>query len=244
MQVEQLLANHINDLVYGRYYRREVLLREEEAYHSEGMTWEFASQRIPDSELSLDLVGRRNTGLLALLDEQSRLGAIGSDAGYLCETRGIWGKTGHACYSKPRFDEDSGYVVKHFVAPVTYTVLDFVDRNSEGVHKTYSNLRGLLETSTLSAVLRPALDLPDTKRLGDRNMGERVMHQTQALQAILDESERIHFILCLRSSASPQDTKLDAALIDRQVRSLHQSLVCERCWALFHSGHAESRIGA
>lgn len=216
-QVEQLCVNYINDLVCGRYYRREVLLREEEAYRAEGMAWEFNTSRIPDSELSLDLVGRKNTGLLALLDEQSRLGAIGSDAGYLCETRGIWGKTGHPCYSKPRFDEDSGYVVKHFVQPVTYTVLDFVDRNSEGVHKTYSNLRALLETSTLDGVLLPALELPETRKLGDRNMGERVVTQTQALQAVLDQVDRHHFVLCLRSSSSPADGKLDTTLIDRQV---------------------------
>ena len=102
-----------------RYFRREVLLREEAAYGEQGLAWDIkeAHSRIPDNDLALDLVGRRNTGLLALLDEQSRLGSIGSDAGYLCEARGIWLKSGHQCFAKPRFDEDSGYVVKHFVAP-------------------------------------------------------------------------------------------------------------------------------
>jgi hypothetical protein len=55
-------------------------------------------------------------------------------------------------------------------------VLDFVDRNSEGIHKTYANLRALLEGSSLSLMAR-ALDLPETRKLGDRNMGERVVAQ-------------------------------------------------------------------
>lgn len=110
----------------SRYFRREVLLREEAAYGQEGLEWVMAESKIPDNDLALDLVGRRNTGLLALLDEQSRLGAIGSDAGYLCEARGIWLKSNHPCFAKPRFDEDSGYVVKHFVAPGECLIFPFL----------------------------------------------------------------------------------------------------------------------
>jgi len=127
------------------------------------------------------------------------------------------GKSSHPCYAKPRFDEDSGYVVKHFVAPVTYTVLDFVDRNSEGVHKTFANLRALLEGSE-NPLMQKALELPGTKRLGDRNMGERVVTQTAALQAILDESSQTHFVLCLRSVQGP-DRPFDEKLIERQAHN-------------------------
>jgi hypothetical protein len=126
-------------------------------------------------------------------------------------------------------------VVKHFVAPVTYTVLDFVDRNSEGVHKTYANLRLLLEGSTLG-LFAHALALPETKRLGDRHMGERVVAQTQALQVLLDASERNHFVLCLRSSSVPSAATppgaYEEALIERQVQHFKVRAVrCIACWA-------------
>jgi hypothetical protein len=58
-----------------------VLLREEEAYAAQGLAWDFPTKkRLPDVELSLELIGGK-MGLMALLDEQSKLGAIGSDMG-------------------------------------------------------------------------------------------------------------------------------------------------------------------
>jgi myosin heavy subunit len=39
-KVEQLCVNYINDLVFGRYFRREVLLKEQEAYREQGIQWQ------------------------------------------------------------------------------------------------------------------------------------------------------------------------------------------------------------
>ena len=145
--LDSLCRNFMNEAIYHSA-KASLFTKEEALCQSEGIGHLFKTDianeiSVPSDIMNLFMLPVR--GLLPLLDVQTQLGDAASDKAYLSQTRVNWSTS--SSFSKPRFGEDDGFVIKHFYGAVQYNVAGFVENNVENIHKTFANIESLLQQS-------------------------------------------------------------------------------------------------
>jgi len=141
---EQLCINYTNEALQQQF-NKYVFKLEQEEYEKEGIMWKFIS--FPDNQDVLDLIDKKHTGILSLLDEQCIL-PKSTDEKY---TRYLYGR----CDKHPRFCATSAqrvdhlFSIEHYAGYVEYTTDQWIEKNKDELPAASADL---LKSSTFELI--------------------------------------------------------------------------------------------
>ncbi|KAF8876514.1 P-loop containing nucleoside triphosphate hydrolase protein [Gymnopilus junonius] len=151
---EQFSINYANEKLQQEF-NSHVFKLEQEEYVKEEIKWKFID--FSDNQPCIDVIEGK-LGVLALLDEESRLPA-GSDASLLQKLHTqILGKPEYKnVFKKPRFG-NSAFTIAHYALDVTYEVEGFLEKNRDTVPDEQMALLAGTKNPFLKEVLDAALN--------------------------------------------------------------------------------------
>jgi len=222
---EQLCINYCNEALQQQF-NRFIFKAEQVEYDSEGISWSFIS--FPDNQDVIDLIEKKHTGILSILDEQCLLGS--------CTDQSFALATYDKCSQNSRFSVDrkqraSGYFsISHYAGPVEYDSQSFLEKNKDELPKEatellYSSsipflhhLAHILETSTKTA------NAKKTGGYGRKNSSlVRISVSGQFRSQLRNLRERIekthpHYIRCLKPNDVLLPDQFDPSVIADQLK--------------------------
>ncbi|KAJ8590360.1 hypothetical protein M405DRAFT_851759 [Rhizopogon salebrosus TDB-379] len=146
---EQFSINYANEKLQQEF-NSHVFKLEQEEYMKEEINWTFID--FSDNQPCIDVIEGR-LGVLALLDEESRLPA-GSDASFLQKlSTQLLKPANKNVFKKPRFG-NTAFTIAHYALDVTYEVDGFLEKNRDTVPDEHM----LLLASTKNPFLKEVLD--------------------------------------------------------------------------------------
>ena len=123
---EQICINYTNEALQQQF-NKYVFKLEQDEYEREGILWKFIS--FPDNQDVLDLIDRKHTGILSLLDEQCIV-PKSTDEKF---TRYLYAK----CDKHIRFSASSAqrvdhkFSIEHYAGPVEYSTENWLEKNKD-----------------------------------------------------------------------------------------------------------------
>lgn len=149
---EQFSINYANEKLQQEF-NSHVFKLEQEEYMKEQINWTFID--FSDNQPCIDVIEGK-LGVLALLDEESRLPS-GSDASFLQKLNSQLLKPANkAVFKKPRFG-NSSFTITHYALNVTYEVDGFLEKNRDTVPDEHMTLLATTKNPFLKEVLEAAL---------------------------------------------------------------------------------------
>ncbi|KAI6109917.1 myosin 5 [Pisolithus sp. B1] len=149
---EQFSINYANEKLQQEF-NSHVFKLEQEEYMKEQINWTFID--FSDNQPCIDVIEGK-LGVLALLDEESRLPS-GSDASFLQKLNTqLLKPTNKNVFKKPRFG-NSSFTIVHYALDVTYEVDGFLEKNRDTVPDEHMTLIATTKNPFLKEVLEAAL---------------------------------------------------------------------------------------
>lgn len=111
---------------------------EQNIYEAEGLEWDSIEYK--DNQHVIDLIGKKPSGLLIILEQQGMLNRGGADEGVLLSAFNSAHDQKHPAYVKSRFGTDGKFSVKHFAGDVTYIVTGFLEKNNDSLQEDLMEL--------------------------------------------------------------------------------------------------------
>lgn len=191
---EQLCINYTNEALQQQF-NKYVFKLEQQEYEKEGIMWKFIA--FPDNQDVLDLIDKKHTGILALLDEQCIL-PKSTDEKY---TRYLYGR----CDKHPRFFATSAqrvdhlFSIEHYAGYVEYTTDGWLEKNKDQLPAATFDL---LKSSTFGFIG----DIQKFVRTEDRggrgtvatkSVSSQFSAQLKTLRTRIDKTVP-HYIRCLK----------------------------------------------
>lgn len=134
---EQLCINFTNERLQHQF-NDSVFASEQELYQREGIQW--TTIQYHDNQNIIDLIAKRPTGLLNLLEEHCMMNRPPDDLAILGLYHQTHGDRPDKLYSKPRFFKDPTFTVKHFAGNVTYQIDGFIAKNYDSLQEDLTQL--------------------------------------------------------------------------------------------------------
>eukprot|EP00934_Nitzschia_sp_Nitz4_P007288 Nitzschia sp. Nitz4//scaffold31_size150131//93795//97250//NITZ4_002840-RA/size150131-processed-gene-0.138-mRNA-1//-1//CDS//3329547695//7278//frame0 len=132
---EQLCINYCNEALQQQF-NAFVLRNEQAEYEREGINWSFIE--FPENQDVLDLIDKRGSGILGILDDQCRAPGT-TDKSFALD---VYNK----CKSQPRFSASRKqtanlqFAVQHYAGPVEYSTDSFIEKNRDELPKEATEL--------------------------------------------------------------------------------------------------------
>ena len=219
---EQLCINYCNETLQQQF-NMFVLKNEQDEYEKEGIQWSFIS--FPDNQDALDLIDKRGSGILSILDDQ-------------CRAPGTTDKTFvNDVYQKlsrhPRLEANRRQVgsrkfgIVHYAGTVEYSSKGFVDKNRDDLPKEATDL--LLSSSndfvkTLGQIINGPSNTGNSAPKGrapSKNskltVGGQFSRQLQELRLKIDNTLP-HYVRCLKPNDELVPDHFDPLIVADQLR--------------------------
>jgi len=171
--LEQLLINLANEKLQ-RFFLDSVFNYEQAHYEAEQIEW--TAVEVPDNGPIVAAIEDLPNGVLPLLDEQCWLGDRGKDSTF-CTLLNQKNPICSAEFAKldqkgrARFDPSNNFTLAHFVAPVTYTAQEFIEKNRDSIFEEMAH--ALVDsTNPLLPELFPASELDATEVRAAKGSGK------------------------------------------------------------------------
>ncbi|KAH7921496.1 hypothetical protein BV22DRAFT_1019276 [Leucogyrophana mollusca] len=149
---EQFSINYANEKLQQEF-NSHVFKLEQEEYMKEEINWTFID--FFDNQPCIDVIEGK-LGVLALLDEESRLPA-GTDGSFLQKlNQQLLKPVNKNVFKKPRFG-NSAFTIAHYALDVTYEVDGFLEKNRDTVPDEHMVLLATTKNPFLKEVLDAAL---------------------------------------------------------------------------------------
>mmetsp|Transcript_2209 Transcript_2209/g.4244 ORF Transcript_2209/g.4244 Transcript_2209/m.4244 type:complete len:640 (+) Transcript_2209:68-1987(+) len=208
---EQLCINLANERLQ-QFFNVHVIKSEQEEYEREAIYWQAVN--VPDNQACLDMILKKTTGLLALLDSACNTPKATDETFTqilfkeykkhlsIKQQRTLPGTKGR---SKVRIN---GFIVRHYAKDVCYDAKEFLKKNVDSVHQDTMNLFSDTSVETAFKVMHGASQAAsaETKsKPGKRGKGRKknlsvgggFAKQLRQLMKAL-ESTRPFFIRCVK----------------------------------------------
>eukprot|EP00536_Pseudo-nitzschia_multiseries_P015532 jgi/Psemu1/292062/fgenesh1_pg.904_\ len=171
---EQLCINYCNEALQQQF-NAFVLKNEQAEYEREGIEWSFIE--FPENQDVIDLIDKRGSGILCILDDQCRAPGT-SDRSFALD---VYNK----CKSHARFSANRKqtavlqFCVNHYAGPVEYTTNGFVEKNRDELPKEATEL---LKTSfnPFIRLLSSIMESSGTEQNANSNSARPVMSRSQS----------------------------------------------------------------
>ena len=211
---EQICINYTNEALQQQF-NKYVFKLEQDEYEREGILWKFIS--FPDNQDVLDLIDRKHTGILALLDEQCIV-PKSTDEKF---TRYLYAK----CDKHARFSATSAqrveykFSVEHYAGPVEYSTDSWLEKNKDQLPAASANLLKHSSFELLSKI-QPFVRSEDRDGRGSvatKSVGAQFSTQLRELRARIDTTVP-HYIRCLKPNDELVPESFDPKMIVDQLR--------------------------
>ena len=227
---EQLCINYCNEALQQQF-NRFIFKIEQEEYKNEGISWSFIS--FPDNQDVIDLIEKKHSGVLSILDEQCLLGS--------CTDQSFALATYDKCKAQGRFSADRKqrangcFSIEHYAGHVEYDTKLFLEKNKDELPKEATEL--LFSSSIpflqyLASILdnpskrsNPSELSPTSVRSYGRKKSSlvRVSVGGQFRSQLRKLRDRInvtvpHYVRCLKPNDFLKPNQFDPAVIADQLR--------------------------
>lgn len=200
---EQLCINFTNEMLQ-QHFNHHTFRLEEAVYKNEGI--QFKHIEFIDNQPMLDLITKKPTGILPLLDEELIM-PKGSDATFLAKAHE---KHGSNPVYKRVLKTPVFFIVRHYAGDVTYDTEGFLEKNRDTLT---DDVLQMLYTSTSPFIqkLFPSAVNVSTKDK-KKSLSSQFQDQLNALMQTLNATEP-HYIRCVK----PNHSKSSETFIPRIV---------------------------
>lgn len=261
---EQLCINYCNEALQQQF-NAFVLKNEQEEYEREGIDWSFIE--FPENQDVLDLIDKRGSGILNILDDQCRAPGT-TDRSFASD---VYSK----CSSLTRFTANRKQVaafqfeIQHYAGPVEYTTEGFVEKNRDELPKEATELlRGSINpfaqhlahiiidpesiTSRFDSSTPPPpsesstpmtpykLSRTDSSVAARMTVGGQFRRQLRHLRGKIDQTCP-HYIRCLKPNDNLIPDHFDAMVVAEQLRcgGILEAVRVSRAGFTQHYPHAD-----
>lgn len=191
---EQLCINYTNEALQQQF-NKFVFKLEQLEYEKEGILWKFIS--FPDNQDVLDLIDKKHTGVIALLDEQCIL-PKSTDQKF---TRYIYAR----CDKHPRFHATSAqrvdykFSIEHYAGYVEYTTDAWLEKNKDQLPAASADLLTSSDFGLISEIQRfvRSEDRAGRGTIATKSVGAQFSEQLRTLRSRIDTTVP-HYIRCLK----------------------------------------------
>ena len=235
---EQFNINYCNERLQ-QFFNERVLKEEQRIYESECL--QLKQIDFVDNTDCLQLIERPNTGILALLDEESKLPK--SSPFHFTEQVHLSNKN-HFNLQIPRksdlkiyrnLRDDEGFIVRHFAGAVCYQTKLFLNKNNDALH---NSLQCLMLEST-DELVKSLFTNPNSNNQNNQNGKLQLcsvsMKFKQQLCELMEKlnSTGTHFIRCIKPNEAMVKRTFAGASVLSQLRCSGMKSVME----LMHQGY-------
>lgn len=194
------------------------------------MQWDFIS--FPDNQDCLDTIQSRPSGILAMLDDECRLGARGNDRNWADrlykhfipdknQTESENTRFGATAMEKAK----AIFTVRHFAGPVKYTATTgFLEKNKDEIPVTAHNLFDCAESwliKDIYAVQKLETEERASSTAGKgsstKTVGQQFKEQLTQLMTKI-ESTQPHYVRCLKPNDAAKPNMLTRRRLTEQLR--------------------------
>jgi len=227
---EQICINFTNEALQQQF-NKFIFKMEQAEYEREDIVWDFIA--FPDNQDCLDMIQSRPNGILAMLDDECRLGARGNDKNWADRLykQNIPNKdqveSENSRFSAtPIMKSRSEFHVKHFAGPVKYTATTgFLEKNKDEIPVTAQNLFESSESwliKNIYAVQKAEVEEgTSSNKPGKPAKSKTVSQQFKEQLSILIEkieSTEPHYIRCLKPNDAAKPNLLTRRRLTEQLR--------------------------
>lgn len=229
---EQICINYCNEALQQQF-NAFVLKNEQEEYKREGIEWSFIE--FPENQDVLDLIDKRGSGILSILDDQCRAPGT-SDKSFALD---LYKK----CQGQPRFGASRKqtatlhFSVNHYAGPVEYTTAGFTEKNRDELPKEAIELLAHSMNPfvrTLAGILDDCSNAPppesnggatpykfrrsdSTSVVSRTTVGGQFRRQLKELRAKIDLTSP-HYVRCLKPNDHLVPDHFDTSVVAEQLR--------------------------
>ncbi|OEU13397.1 Myosin_head-domain-containing protein [Fragilariopsis cylindrus CCMP1102] len=216
---EQLCINYCNEALQQQF-NAFVLKNEQAEYEREGIEWSFIE--FPENQDVIDLIDKRGSGILCILDDQCRAPGT-SDRSFALD---VYNK----CKNQTRFSANRKqtavlqFCVNHYAGPVEYTTNGFVEKNRDELPKEATEL---LQNSfnpfirLLSTIMKNSSaernSSSNSASFGRTTVGGQFRRQLKLLREKIDIMSP-HYVRCLKPNDELVADHYDRAAVAEQLR--------------------------
>ncbi|PIO63936.1 myosin head, partial [Teladorsagia circumcincta] len=224
---EQFCINYCNEKLQD-FFNERILKQEQELYAKEGLN--VPKIEYSDNHDCIELFERKPSGLLDLLDEESRLPRPTPQHYTMAAYES---NKGHFRLESPRrsrlrqhrdLREDEAFLVRHYAGTVCYQTAQFLEKNNDTLH---NSLEFLVEQSSVKFIrnLFEGSHAPEPApgrrggggRLQAATVGGKFRTQLTVLLEKLKETGT-HFVRCVKPNSSMSAGVCDGAAILSQLK--------------------------
>jgi len=199
---EQFCINYCNEKLQ-QFFNIRVLKDEQELYVKESI--KFKEVEFVDNQDCIDLIESAPKGILAILDEESKLPKA-SDKGFCTNIHNNFKdhfrlqlprKSKMSYYKQLRDDE--GFIIRHFAGAVCYQTANFMDKNNDALTADLAMLMDSSKDPFTKGLFKPREGDPPVQRgkINLVSLGKKFKAALHNLMNKLD-STRSNFIRCIK----------------------------------------------
>jgi myosin V len=148
---EQLCINYTNETLQQQF-NQYIFKMEQIEYQKEKIEWSFIE--FPDNQDCLDLIEHKVSGILAMIDDECRLGQA-SDEKLASRMYKAYEKNERFMATAPH-KRDHKFCIRHYAGAVVYSAITFVEKNKDEVPKEATTLLQSSSLGLLSALFSEA----------------------------------------------------------------------------------------
>jgi len=227
---EQLCINFTNEALQQQF-NKFIFKMEQAEYEREEINWDFIS--FPDNQDCLDTIQSRPSGILAMLDDEARLGARGNDRNWADRLYK------HFIPNKNQVESDntrfsatpieksrSIFTIRHFAGPVKYTATTgFLEKNKDEIPVTAHNLFDFAESWLIKEIYavqkketeEGACAKSNGKPAKTKTVGQQFKEQLTQLMTKIETVEP-HYIRCLKPNDAAKPNMMTRRRLTEQLR--------------------------
>lgn len=223
---EQLCINFTNEALQQQF-NKFIFKLEQEEYERESINWAFIS--FPDNQDCLDTIQARPMGILAMLDDECKLGQRGSDKNwaqrlnetYLPEKNQTI--SDNTRYSATAIQKAKGiFCVRHFAGNVQYTAeTGFLEKNRDEIPLTAKSLFEEDSSDLIKEIydvqLEQSEDTGDKGPSKSKTVSQQFKAQLQSLIEMIETTDP-HYIRCLKPNDAAKPKLLTRKRLTEQLR--------------------------
>ena len=218
---EQLCINYCNETLQQQF-NMFVLKNEQDEYEKEGIQWSFIS--FPDNQDALDLINKRGSGILSILDDQCRAPGT-TDKTFIND---VYQKLSrHKRFQANRRQVGSRkFAIIHYAGTVEYGSKGFVEKNRDDLPKEGTELL-LSSSNSFVQKLGTIIDGPNAaanaakSRIPSKSskltVGGQFSRQLQELRQKIDNTLP-HYVRCLKPNDELIPDHFDPIIVADQLR--------------------------
>lgn len=223
---EQFCINYANEKLQQEF-NQHVFKLEQEEYIKEEIEWSFID--FADNQPCINLIESR-LGVLALLDEESRLPA-GNDESWVEKMyQNLDKEPTNKVFKKPRFGRTK-FVVSHYALDVTYDIEGFIEKNRDTVGEGHLDVLKSTENEMLSSILSvidknaAALEAANANTSGRKSIAAKKPTLGSLFKNSLIElmktinSTNVHYIRCIKPNEQKKAWEFDSLMVLSQLRA-------------------------